>query len=141
MGGHIWIRLIMLGGLLICAVIDWRTKKVYIPIVSGVSGVLLLAQGIAGELSVSMVAGAFVVCGIFCGLSILTAGQIGIGDGMLFGMTGVGLGVIDNIQMILYCFTETFLVALFLTVVCHKKKSFRIPMAPFMVISSILVIV
>lgn len=129
---------IMLVGLARCSVTDIRRRKVSVVLMMGIMAVLLVLQFLKGTLNAELLIGVVIVGVVFCGISILTGGQIGIGDGVLFMMTGSGLGVLGNLQLILFSFLGTFLVAVYLVGIQKKGGNSRIPLAPFVMLGSVL---
>lgn len=134
-------QIILILVLLICAVMDIRKKMIYLPFIIFGSLLIVFMQFAAKELNFASVVAAVMVMLIVCGISVISRGQLGIGDGLLLGMTGLGLGVSDNLCMLLYCFMGVFFAAMLWVLIFHGKKESRIPLAPFVLAASILVIV
>lgn len=134
-------QIILILVLFICAVMDIRKKMIYLPFIIFSSLIIVFMQIAAKELDLASVMAAVIVMLIVCGISVISRGQLGLGDGLLLGMTGLGLGVSDNLCMLLYCFMGVFFVAMLWVLIFHGKKESRIPLAPFVLAASILVIV
>lgn len=134
-------QIILILALLICAIMDIRKKMIYLPFIIFCSLIIVLLQVAAKELNLAAIVATAIVMLIICGISVISGGQLGLGDGLLFGMTGLGLGVADNLCMILYCFIGVFVAALLWVLVFHGKKESRIPLAPFILAASILVLI
>lgn len=130
----------ILIGLAGCSVTDIRRRKVSVLLLMGTMAVILVLQGLNGTMDVELLLGVAVVGAVFCGISILTGGQIGMGDGFLFMMTGSGLGVFGNLQLIFLSFVGTFLAAVYLVGIRRKGKNMRIPLSPFVLAGSVLLI-
>lgn len=133
-------HMILILALLVCTVMDIRKKMIYLPFVLGCSLLIVILRILAGELSLASVVTAALVLFIFCGISILSSGQLGMGDGILFGMTGLALSTMEQLCMLFYCFLTVFFAAMLLVLVFHGKKESRIPLAPFILVSSLFVI-
>lgn len=131
-------RLLLLGGLFYFAWCDYRTKTIaVIPVcLMGIGGIvlhLMLGSGEIGKLLAGMAVGVFLLL-----ISVLTAESIGVGDGLLFLVSGIYLEFLNN--MTLFCGT-IFLVGGY-TGIClllkRKKKEDRIAVAPFMLTAYVL---
>lgn len=123
---------IILGtGLIICAVTDLKSRIIYLPVIIAE---LLLISGFhiwQGSFSTVNVAGAVIVCLLFVIMGFVSGGQIGSGDAFLFMITGLGLGFMANIFIIMISFILAFLMAVFLVVIKHKSHNYSMPLAPF----------
>ncbi len=133
------IQIVLITGLAVCAVMDIKRKMIYAPFVVSWTVLIVFLQIIMKGISISSIAGAVAVMAAVCGISILTKGKLGMGDGLLFGMTGLGMGPAKNLYILLYCFLGAFAAAIVLLVLFHAKKETRIPLAPFILLGSILV--
>lgn len=134
-------QIILIMVLFICTVMDIRKKMIYLPFILLSSLVIVLMQLMAKELDFASVVAAVMVMLIICGISVISRGQLGIGDGLLLGMTGLGLSVSDNLCMLFYCFMGVFFAAMLWMLIFHGRKESRIPLAPFVLAASILVII
>jgi len=74
----------------------------------------------------------------FMASSAASRGQLGTGDAFLFALTGLGLGVMVNIFIIMFSLILAFFAAVFLVLVRHKPKNYGIPLAPFVLSSFII---
>ena len=101
---------------------------------------LCLMQILQGNLNLALLIVPIVTIGIAALLSYLSGGGIGLGDGFLFAMAAMGLGVAQSIQMFFYCLTGAFCVAVILLVFFSGKKDTRIPLAPFIFMGSLLAV-
>ena len=130
------IRMILVGLFLaLNTICDVRTKK--IPIV------LLVCFGMAGiiiniflpEYTVKEIAFGAVIGVALWGISYVTAGQIGNGDGLLFVVTGLFIGGINNFALL---FWSTAFCAITAGVLLFAKKvgrKDRIPFVPFVLLA------
>lgn len=133
------IMKIMIGiMLLICAFEDLLYKKISIWIVAAggvVTGIFILIM----ELPLlwdhlgGVLVGAIVIM-----ISKATGGKVGMGDGLLLCVTGLGLGLWGNIELFAYALLAAAIVSIILLILrlANKKKS--IPFVPFILISYVL---
>ena len=125
-------RGILLGMLALYGVEDLRKKTIsarYLPLfaIAGM-GLRLFLQNLS---VVSILLGMAVGLAMM-GLSVLTRGSIGMGDGMLLVVSGVFLGGATNVELL---FTGLFYAAVFSLgiLVFGKRKKYReIPFIPFL---------
>lgn len=133
------IYIVLLVGLLICSWEDVRSYMVSLPFVLIWTGLLFGMQIYQGNLDLVLLIVAIAIIGIVAIVSHLSGGGIGLGDGFLFAMAVMGLGVAQSIQMFFYCLTGAFCVAVVLVLFSGKKDT-RIPLAPFIFGGSLLAI-
>lgn len=132
------IMLFMLGAML--GVSTWmdirkRQVSVILLVVSGVLG--LLGIVIWNTVSYGSMAGGMAVGILVAGLSKLTKGEVGLGDGWLLCVTGIYLGIYRNMELLL---TALFLAAVWgaLLMVFHKAdRKTRLPFVPFLMVAYI----
>ncbi|MDO4166017.1 MAG: hypothetical protein Q4D32_01285 [Eubacteriales bacterium] len=133
--------IILLVGLLICSVVDIRKHMISVPFVIMWTILLGGMQIYQDTISIGLILGTVLTVLVSSVVSWLSGGQIGMGDGFLFGMTAMGLGIMCNIYMLAYCFMGAFLMAVILFVICRKGKDTRMPLAPFVLCGSLLVMI
>lgn len=116
--------------LFICGIQDIREKQIYVyPVI--VAGAFVIGyQLMTGVLSVSDWVGGMAVGGVLCMISIISRGQIGLGDAMLFCLTGLTVGFGGNIQILFYSFLFAAVLSGYLVFVHHKKKKHTLPFVP-----------
>lgn len=128
--------ILCVGSLLsISSFIDIRTKKVSFRVlfIYTILGILNLFLFDKQNLFVAI--GGACIGILILGLSKITRGGVGMGDGFLLVVTGLFLGVWRNTELLLGSF---FLAALFSVVLLIFKKANRkkeIPFIPFLLIS------
>lgn len=84
--------------------------------------------------------------GIFIGMiiiasSIILAGNIGVGDGIIFVLTGLFLGIADNLRILIFSVTISGIIGGLLIILKIKKKDYKMPFTVFILISYIGVII
>ena len=128
-------KVIVLGLLGICSLEDVRHKRltiVYI-LMFGIGGVILhLFAPVCSIYSI--------LCGLLLGIamilvSLITRGNVGIGDGMLLLVTGVYLGGYGNLQLLMTGLLLSALWALGLLAFKKKKGKDEIAFAPFLLLA------
>ncbi len=128
-------KVIVLGLLGICSLEDLRHKRltiVYI-LMFGIGGVILhLFAPVCSIYSI--------LCGMLLGIamilvSLITRGNVGIGDGMLLLVTGVYLGGYGNLQLLMTGLLLSALWALGLLAFKKKKGKDEIAFAPFLLLA------
>lgn len=131
---------VLLGTLGIHSIEDIRKKKITITITlfSAILGVVLHLC-FQNQSIYSMLAG-MLSGGVIVGISRITGGMIGMGDGMVFMLTGLYLGVEKNLGLMFLSFALAGVWALISMILFHKKKNDRIPFVPFLFISYVILI-
>lgn len=121
--------------LLLCSFQDIKEKKISVFLIA--SGGLLLS------VTFLIVGGVPVIdrlSGLLLGLLLLAAGrllkgQIGDGDGLIICITGICLGFIKNLNLMLLGLSLTGLVSLFLLIFRRAERKDTIPFVPFLFLS------
>ena len=119
--------------LVIEALMDFRKKEVNIPVL----GILVVAAMVmfflGKDISVSNA-----IIGLAEGLllilvSVMTKGQIGIGDGILLAACGLMLGGKDNMVMFFFACLSSAIVSVLIMIIKKADKKTTIPFVPFMI--------
>lgn len=123
---------VLLGTLGLHSLEDIRRKKITVKLTlfSGIAGILLhmLFQN---QSIFEMLAGA--VPGVFVLVaSYLSKSKIGMGDGIVFMLTGLYLGLVENLRLMFVSFFLASLWGLYLLMIKRCEKSKRIPFVPFL---------
>ena len=134
------ISIVLLLGLLICSWEDMRSYMVSLPFVIIWTGLLCGMQIYQGNMDLVLLIAAVATIGIAAIVSYLSRGGLGLGDGFLFAMAVMGLGVAQSIQMFVYCLMGAFCVAVIVLVLFSGKRDTRLPLAPFIFGGSLLAI-
>ncbi|MDE6567832.1 MAG: hypothetical protein K2K70_08905 [Lachnospiraceae bacterium] len=134
------ISIVLLLGLLVCSWEDVRSYMVSLPFVIIWTGLLCGMQIYQGNMDLVLMITPVAIIGITTIVCHLSKGGIGLGDGFLFAMAVMGLGVAQGLQMFFYCLTGAFCAAVIVLVFFSGKKDSRIPLAPFIFGGSLLAI-
>ncbi|MCD7826158.1 MAG: hypothetical protein LUH14_09400 [Clostridiaceae bacterium] len=128
---RIIIFIVLLVGLLAVTYTDVKGKKIFLPVCMGEMVILLTLNFCWKKGSVFIIIASFGICALFYLVSVATRGQIGKGDAFLFGMTGAGVGLAENLLLIYLTFLFAFAGGLFLLMLKKVSMRDRLPMAPF----------
>lgn len=115
----------------LCTVTDCLYRKIWLPALLLAVPVILFCIVGAEKRIVSHVACGILFGAVFIGMSTLSRRQIEKGDGVLVGVMGLALGIWKGMAFLYLSFFYAFLAAVFLVVVQKKKKTYRMPFAPF----------
>lgn len=130
---------ILLAGLVVEAIKDIKEKKIYLAVVLVELPVLMGAQYWMGKGGAAIWIASVGIGAFFYLISVITRGQIGKGDALVFCMTGAGVGLYDNLLLIYVAFFLAFLAAVFLWAVRGVNKKYSIPLTPFILCAYLLV--
>lgn len=123
--------------LFLMAIYDIKKRKIQLEC-SAVVAVLLAIQQVCivyrGEISIAGVFWGMMVGVVLIGLSILTKGAIGVGDGILFVISGLFLGIYENGILLLLSLFFTAIAGGFLIMSKHVGKTYTLPFVPFVFI-------
>ncbi|NLK28225.1 MAG: hypothetical protein GX306_07775 [Clostridiales bacterium] len=125
--------------LLLCGIQDLRKKRLYLWLV--LVGAILI--GICIPFSDSLTwfnrMGGATIGIVVILISLATGGKIGMGDGILLCVTGIGLGFWTNLELFALALLGAAIVSIVLLIfrLADRKKS--IPFVPFLLISFILI--
>ncbi len=125
--------------LLICGIQDMREKQIYVYPVIFMLAAVMVYQIASRGLSVSNWLGGLAVGGVLCLISVISKGQIGLGDAMLFCLTGLTVGFGGNIQILFYSFLFAAVVSGYLMFVRRKNKKYTLPFVPYLFLGYCLV--
>ncbi|HBI72699.1 MAG TPA: hypothetical protein DDY59_05865 [Lachnospiraceae bacterium] len=127
--------------LLLCSIQDVRRKKLSLWVI--LTGAVLIGICMPFSTSLSLLdrfGGVIVGVGVI-GISLLTGGKIGMGDGLLLCVTGIGLGFWGNMELFAAALAAAAVVSILLLVfrLANRKKS--IPFVPFLLFSFLSILV
>lgn len=130
----------LLGVLLIIVSIqDIKWKKIRVNIVLIAIGGLCICLPFSSTLSVlDRALGLFLGLGVVL-LSKATGGKIGIGDGMVLGVTGIGLGFWTNMELFALALAMAALFSIVLIVLRKANRKSTIPFIPFLLCAYIFI--
>lgn len=142
---NVVIQLLLGMILLILAIVDMKYREIsnIWLILSGVGVIaLILLNSLLFHYNFSMLSA---IGGMLIGLMIIliskiTREKIGIGDGITLCITGFGLGIWVNIQILMYALFLSALYAVYLIVFRRVSKDHTIPFIPFIFVGYIGVI-
>jgi leader peptidase (prepilin peptidase)/N-methyltransferase len=129
--------LLILG---ICCVTDFLYQKIWMPVVLFSMPGIVICLSLTGEWNWSNLAAGLLVCLFFEGMSVLTRGQLGKGDGAVLGLVSLALGVWDGTLFLMASFFYAFVAALFLVIFLRKKRNTKMPFVPFVLLGYITVL-
>lgn len=119
------VGLVMLGGL---TVIDLKNKRIPVifPVIFGCLGFVLRGGSMFFDTVMGMVPGAIVVI-----VSLISQGQIGMGDGILILFTGGVLGVAESVEVFILSLISVCLFSSIGLVLKKFSKKTVLPYVPF----------
>ena len=130
------VKVVVLGILLcICAAEDMYCKKLHLA--------LLAAYGVAGFIIYMMdgtmrpldLVGGMGIGLVLVVLSYLSKGAVGLGDGILCVVTGIYLGAVGNMLLLLIALMIVGLWALISISILKRNKKYEIPFAPMVLVA------
>ncbi len=124
---------ILLGILLLfCSVQDLWRRKVYLWMLGAGAACILIFLPFCERLDILSRIGGLLIGLAIIFISKITAGKIGMGDGILLCITGLGLGFWANMELfgIALCLAAVISILLMIIRVLDHKKS--IPFIPFL---------
>lgn len=129
------IRIVLGIMLLTSAIQDARKKKILLWVIAA-SGLLVgICLPFGGRFSFFDTLGGIAVGGSVIVISLATGGKIGLGDGILLCVTGVGLGFWGNFELFAISLFLAAVISILLLIfrLADRKKS--IPFVPFMLVA------
>ena len=131
---------LLLGALGVHSIEDIRQKKItaVITLIFSIIGILLQVWN--GDHSVVQILSGMALGVCIMGFSYLTKGKIGIGDGMILVMTGIYLGIVDNLRLLSISFFLAGIWGILLLVLGFDKQT-KIPFVPFLFFGELLMVI
>ena len=122
---------VMLVFLSVSSIFDIKTRKlsVWIIAVTGIVGIvlhILQPEGSIYDLAAGIGVGMIIMM-----ISLVTKGQIGMGDGMLFASIGAVIGGSECVSLFIGAMLLCFIVSGVLLVTRQAKRCDRLPFVPF----------
>lgn len=129
---QVWTLLGLLG---ICSIEDVRKKEiqVYVVLTFGIVGVILrlFYQNVTMK---NMIFG-MAIGVVMMLVSLVTSGQIGLGDGLLLTVTGIFLGAYGNAMLFLHGLLFAAVWSLVVLLIFRRGRKTKIPFVPFLLIA------
>ena len=91
--------------------------------------------------SIYSMLGGMVFGGVVFLFSLASGGKIGPGDGIVFMLTGLYLGVEKNLALMLIAFMLAGFWGLIAILVLHRDKKEKIPFIPFLFLAYLLILI
>lgn len=127
------IEAILVGSMLfISSILDFKCKRISIPLLSSFLGVGLIWRSAFCHVPIDHLLLGAVLGGFLILFSRLCKGAIGMGDGILLCVTGCLLGTRKNFELFFLALLLSALVSLFLIVIKKVKRTYEIPFVPFL---------
>lgn len=127
--------------LFICALQDIKEKRIRTWIVVLAAILLGICVPFLNTISLQDRLGGFLMGGSVILLSRLTQGKIGMGDGMILCVTGLGIGLWPNIELFAIALFYAAIVSIILLVSKKVSKKHSIPFVPFLLLSYLSILV
>ncbi|MCD8299718.1 MAG: prepilin peptidase [Clostridiales bacterium] len=131
---------VLLGILTVLAWLDIKKREFPLPFIGFSGFVMVCVIMAAGEFSISKMIGGACVGGALLLMALATKESIGMGDGLMFCITGICLGLWNNLFLL---FAATTICAVCGVILLAAKKCTRkesLPFAPFVLISDVLLL-
>ncbi|MCR5626663.1 MAG: prepilin peptidase [Lachnospiraceae bacterium] len=127
--------------IVICTITDIRKRRVYFEILIpfAIAGVAL--QFIEPSLSLFELLGGVALGGVLMGISVLTSGKIGLGDGLVFVVCGIYLGIFTSLWVLMIAAFLSALVSVGLLITKAARKESELAFVPFVMISYFVVLI
>ena len=137
----IYTKIFVLIMLIIFSVEDLLYREISVKVI-----LVFLLMGIGIRVYDNTLLSTEIFWGIFIGMiiiasSIILAGNIGVGDGIIFVLTGLFLGIADNLRILIFSVTISGIIGGLLIILKIKKKDYKMPFTVFILISYIGVII
>jgi leader peptidase (prepilin peptidase)/N-methyltransferase len=136
------ILIIILGALLLfCTIQDFVKMKVQVWVI-GMGGIVtLLYLPFAESIDIAGRIGGLAIGLTVILLSKVTAGKIGMGDGILLCITGIGLGFWRNLELFGLALFLAAILSIFLLFMKRVDRKQSIPFIPFLFIGYLILLV
>ncbi|MCI5640976.1 MAG: prepilin peptidase [Lachnospiraceae bacterium] len=125
----------------ISSVVDIHRKEIPVVVLFIAAIWISVVLYLQGELQYGRMLGVFAIWGIFTMISLLTKGRLGVGDGMLFALVGLAMGIQSNIAIIMLCFLFAFVLAVGMIALRKATRQTQMPLAPLVFVSTIVFLV
>lgn len=134
-----WIKTgILFLFLLICAVWDLRHKAIPLWVCLGGLASTAVWQFFTREMDMAGILGGILIGIFLLAAGTITKGQIGSGDGIVFIITGIVLGMRDNFLLLSGSLMISFLFSILLIFLKKINLKTRLPFLPFVFIAYVI---
>ena len=132
---------VLLAGLSVMALIDWKKQKIYLLMV-----IVIGCVGLGIHIFLMDMTIADIFFGVLLGVIMLLLGyfteeHIGYGDGFTFIMTGIYLGGRKNLTLLVISSVLAGFYALILLIIRKKNRQDRIAYIPFVLLGYIILMI
>lgn len=134
---QILIKTILGIMLIICGMKDLKSRKISLYIVGIAFLCMICLLPFYKNISYLDLVGGFLIGILLITISMLSRGQIGIGDGLIFCVTGLGLGFWNNVCLLLYSLLLAAIFAGIILTLKYKNRKQVIPFIPFVCVGYI----
>ncbi len=132
---QIWLLVIFLS---ICAVTDWKTKQVSLPVIISFGAVGVVCYIIARPTGLIDEFLGLLLGLIFIALAVLTEGKVGLGDALLIVVTGIYLGGRENMSMVMGAMLMAALAGAVKLMLKKAKRNTEMAFVPFILLSFVI---
>jgi leader peptidase (prepilin peptidase)/N-methyltransferase len=117
--------------LLLCSYQDIRRKKINLLLILAGFIIIIVNSVFLRELTILNRMAGTIPGIILLALSYITRGQIGIGDGLIVIITGIGLGITQNTILLAYGLSGSAIFSIILLTLRLANRKKTIPFVPF----------
>ncbi len=132
---------VLLAGLSVIALIDWKKQKIYLPMVIVIGCVGLGIHIFLMDMTIADIFWGVLPGAIMLLLGYFTEERIGYGDGFTFIMTGIYLGGRNNLTLLVISSVLAGFYALILLIIRKKNRQDRIAYVPFVLLGYIILMI
>lgn len=132
---------LLLGTLGFHSLEDIKSRQITVMVTLGSALAGLICHLVYQSHSIYSMLGGMVFGGLILLFSVLSKGKIGQGDGIVFMLTGLYLGVEKNLALMLLSFVLAGCWAFLLIIFLHRDKKEKIPFIPFLFLAYLLILV
>lgn len=131
---EIAVKALMGMVLILCGIQDIRQKKISLWIIAIGAVAIVVCVPFCHSCSILDRLGGLAVGVIVTIISIATRGKIGMGDGMILCLTGLGLGFWVNLELFAIALFVAAIISIILLIARRVDRKKAIPFVPFLVI-------
>ena len=134
------VGFILLGLLILCSIQDILKKKIGLWLI--IIGAGMICASIPFHNTITLVdrLGGVAVGGVVIFISIATGGKIGLGDGLLLCISGIGLGFWNNLELFALALLLASVVSIGLIILRLADRKKSIPFVPFLLLGYIFIL-